>query len=540
MYDITKFIDLNDILIQYMSLRVAVIDVTKRLYPILMNMSDIEVVLLYGPSDSEIDDSFKLGYTKYIHKLEPSTWNKTFVSKEDIIKYRSTQLKIERFAQRYNMIPSYATSQYYHSLAFWNYHLSDETIDCLLLGGKTEHGSFLDSVPIDVAKSKNIPVFLFDILYSTPQYAYMSILCENTGKYVKLKDLDPSISLVNIDDVIFPSSEQTADDSRVLDILDNNSLVNNMIIKKICNVVKKMIILHSRVCVRFLSIFGMQVNYPKYYEKDIYIVVMIYALFSSFLCKYRKEKEYTAAMELDENPYMNLLRNIRYQSGLRRYYRKHSKRSIDPETDGILYALHFEPEASIMNRTIYNAQIYNIEMLSSVLPQGWKIFVKEHPHQLKKYGYVSLYMYKQVPIYRRNAYYDRLLEIPNVELVDDRISSSKLINAIEYPKIHAISTINGTISAESLRSGKPVILFGSESTVYDDMSGLFKISDTDSLQNAIDALVLGKIVVDPQKIENIREYLIKVPTNNYYKELMQISDKALLTLITNSKKIAQV
>ena len=181
-------------------------------------------------------------------------------------------------------------------------------------------------------------------------------------------------------------------------------------------------------------------------------------------------------------------------------------------------------------------------MLSSVLPQGWKLFVKEHPYQLKKFRSLGIFYYKQITIYRRKRYYDHLLEIPNVELVDDRISSSNLISPIEYPKIHAVSTINGTISAECICSGKPVILFGSESTAYDDMDipGMFKVSDKESLQNAIGALVSGQVLVDSQKIENVTDYLIRVTPNIYSKELMQISDKTLLALITNSKKIAHI
>lgn len=521
-----------------MPLRVAVIDLTNRFYPIIMRMKAIEVVLLYGPSDTEIDEMVKYGNTKIIRKLEPSTWINTFASKEDIIKYRSTQLKVERYGQRFNVIPSYATSQYYHSLAFWNHYLCDYSIDCLLIVG-TEHGSPLDSVPIDVAKSKDIPVFLFDILYGVSNYTYLGILCKNTGKYLNLNEIDTSISLINFNDILSPSSIQITDDgSQALSILDNFS-VNNMHLKSICNVIKKMIFLHAKICVSFFAMFGKQLQPNKYYENDLNVVIMFHALFVSFVVKYSRKNQCAMAMDV-ENHYLNLLTNIMYLSKLRHYYRKHSKRCIDPTTDGLLYALHFEPEASIMNRTIYDSQIYILEMLSSVLPKGWKILVKEHPHQFRRFNTHSLHLYKEIPIYRRTAYYDRLLEIPNVELVDDRISSSDVLNPIKYPKIHAIATINGTISAECISSGKPVILFGSESTVYDDIPGLFKITDADRLKDAIDEIVSGNVFVDRQKIEEIGNYLIKMPSHPYSKELMQISEKTLLALISNSKKIAQV
>ncbi len=84
MDDITKHIVSQSYnLVINMSLRVAVIDIRKNIYPILMKMTEIEVVLLYGASDSEIDDvSVKSGCTKSIRKLEPSTLIKTSLQKK--------------------------------------------------------------------------------------------------------------------------------------------------------------------------------------------------------------------------------------------------------------------------------------------------------------------------------------------------------------------------------------------------------------------------------------------------------------------------
>ena len=81
----------------YMPLHVAVIDHTNMLYPILLKMKDVEVVLLYGPSDHDMDEYIKLGYneTQYVNDILPTTWSKTFVSKEDIIKYGALAIEIK-------------------------------------------------------------------------------------------------------------------------------------------------------------------------------------------------------------------------------------------------------------------------------------------------------------------------------------------------------------------------------------------------------------------------------------------------------------
>ncbi len=62
----------------------------------------------------------------------------------------------------------------------------------------TEHGTLVDSVPIDIAKSNGIPVFLFDVMYVTSNYCYLAILCENTGMYANLKEICPSVYIFNI------------------------------------------------------------------------------------------------------------------------------------------------------------------------------------------------------------------------------------------------------------------------------------------------------------------------------------------------------
>lgn len=105
------------------------------------------------------------------------------------------------------------------------------------------------------------------------------------------------------------------------------------------------------------------------------------------------------------------------------------------------YPLHFEPEVSVQvfGRPFQN-QIEVVRNLALNLPAGMKVLVKEHPRALG---------------FRPLGYYRRLLEVPNVRLVDPHLATNQLIR-------HAalVAVISGSTGFEAAVLGKPVIVFG--------------------------------------------------------------------------------
>lgn len=105
------------------------------------------------------------------------------------------------------------------------------------------------------------------------------------------------------------------------------------------------------------------------------------------------------------------------------------------------FPLHFEPEVSVQvfGRPFQN-QIEVIRNLALNLPIGMKVLVKEHPRALG---------------FRPLGYYRKLLEIPNVLLVDPRLATQQVIR-------HAalVAVISGSTGFEAAVIGKPVIVFG--------------------------------------------------------------------------------
>lgn len=107
----------------------------------------------------------------------------------------------------------------------------------------------------------------------------------------------------------------------------------------------------------------------------------------------------------------------------------------------VLYPLHFEPEVSlqIFGRPFQN-QIELVRNLALSVPIGTKILVKEHPRSLG---------------FRKMAYYQKLLDIPNVYLVNPYI---RAVNLVRFAR--AIAVVSGTIGLEAAILEKPVLIFG--------------------------------------------------------------------------------
>jgi len=114
------------------------------------------------------------------------------------------------------------------------------------------------------------------------------------------------------------------------------------------------------------------------------------------------------------------------------------------------YPLHVEPEIalSLFGREYLN-QIELVRNIAKSLPVTWKLAVKDHP----------------AGVGRRNiGYYRKLLEIPNVVLVDHYVDSEPII---ENAKV--VFTVSGFSGFEAILKKKPVITFGT--TFYDVLPG---------------------------------------------------------------------
>lgn len=152
--------------------------------------------------------------------------------------------------------------------------------------------------------------------------------------------------------------------------------------------------------------------------------------------------------------------------------------------------LHYQPERnSSPQGGAFVDQILMAETLSAALPEGWLLYVKEHPTQWLFRGpdYFS---------YRFRGYYRAIVRLKNVRIVPMETNSYELIK-----RSRAVATIAGTAGWEAVLRRKPVLIFGYP--WYRNAPGIFRIWDADSCKSAIEKIKNGFSFPE----ENIIKYL---------------------------------
>lgn len=136
------------------------------------------------------------------------------------------------------------------------------------------------------------------------------------------------------------------------------------------------------------------------------------------------------------------------------------------------FPLHTEPEVSLMVRAPHCInQIEIIRNISRSLPIDHVLLVKEHPVAIGK---------------RSIKYYNKILEIPNVRLLDPKVSAQDAI-----AKSQLVATINSSIGMDALIVGKPVICFGNATYQVLPENMVRRIFNTESIAQDV-AYILQK------------------------------------------------
>jgi hypothetical protein len=144
---------------------------------------------------------------------------------------------------------------------------------------------------------------------------------------------------------------------------------------------------------------------------------------------------------------------------------------VNLEVPYVFVALQCEPERqSCPCGGVFTHQYVMIDLLSKLVPEGWKIYVKEHPSQFK----VS----QMAERAKTFEFYDMIASIPKVELVPLTYTSFQLIECAK-----ASATVSGTVGWESVVRGTPTLLFGY--SWYRDCKGVFVTHTVEECKKAI-------------------------------------------------------
>lgn len=199
--------------------------------------------------------------------------------------------------------------------------------------------------------------------------------------------------------------------------------------------------------------------------------------------------------------------------------KKYATGSVPEDAPFIYYPLHMQPEAS--SNPLggeYSDQLRAIRFLASRLPLGWKLVVKEHPLQKMEV--------------RPVGFYSDLAVSDNVILVGTNVSSDFI-----QSKSKAVATLTGTAALEAWLKGKPSLVMGS--ILFSSAPGIYKITDNDSLDNALELISDGKI----HNLSDIKNYLAFLEEATFFGHLDAYIDPCIpaydLDLEENEREIGE-
>lgn len=225
-------------------------------------------------------------------------------------------------------------------------------------------------------------------------------------------------------------------------------------------------------------------KYTKYSEKQIRMLRARVTVPPNYVKQKHKKLE---------NSQMNFLGYQIFRARSRRRMRQLERRykqlavELDFDQPYIFVALSYQPERTTSPMAgAFVEQYLIVDMLSKAVPDGWKIYVKEHPTQFTPAKYFRAQSGRSLDIY------DDMVALPNVHLVPMDISSYDLIDHAQ-----AIAATTGTAGWEALHRGKPVLLFGLP--WYRGCEGTFQIDTYESCLSALEKIRAG-YALDAQKI----------------------------------------
>lgn len=449
---------------------------------IATNLFNIKLVVVPYKSNVEaLKEKYKSTIEKFIYFI-PDT-NREFqdefyadynLTYDEIEKFRHTQLKCYRYNTRFINDDNDNSCIYYTALKFFLWYFNNYSIDCVF-SRIMEHGSISDSIVFDVARSLNIPVYIFSSYTGSGYKNMLSLLDYNKKELVDL-------SSINKGTIEFKS---------LLSSLNKNYSSNPLLKLPFSKLITKFISTKNKTFIKCIKWF--------YKNKILMYKKNIKCSLKEDLFKIR-----------EETSLHQMIKGHFYHSKLRRYYKKHSIRHIEDEKF-LFYPLHMEPEASILARTLLNCQQFIIEQIAKMLPEGYYLYVKEHPDQFLAIQYEKYY-HKSIFNYRNIDFYKRLTKIKNVKLISTYVPSAELID-----KAKCVISITGSALMESVAKNKPVIIFGSSCSFIEYLKDTFVINGIESVKNAINKVIGG---FEPNYIdfdEIITRYVFSFDNDNFYK-----------------------
>jgi hypothetical protein len=364
--------------------------------------------------------------------------------------------------------------EFYNSLTYWLHFFKSNKIDAVLNYTIT-HGSAID-LALDIANEFNISNFeRFNV-----GGIYYTIYSASSDDFVK----NPSIIYKR----------------QYLNNLLTQRNSNLMLLEKSGLVGKSNRYLISTTLTLILKLFGtintqIIFNYFKYFRSSD----------NNFLQKAKM-----------------LSQSKKFYLQSRNYYKKISVKP-DYNERFIYFSLNFEPEAALNGKAYIQNQLYWIEMISNLIPDGTYLYVKEHPHFFN-FNNMELYYYLQnIQYYKNYWFYNRLFSMKNVRIIDYNTSSKDLLS---YSNI-TICNI-GSIMYEAIENNKPILILEPKYSIVRNLDGVKVFSSIHELKQILESAINSKIdYVEYKGYDNL--------FNDYFFEINKTRVEVLIDMINGIK-----
>jgi len=180
------------------------------------------------------------------------------------------------------------------------------------------------------------------------------------------------------------------------------------------------------------------------------------------------------------------------------FINKNLIRNIENKKPFIYFPLHVEPERSLLIAgALFSDQIKVITNIAKSLPNGYNLYVKEHPIQYTRE-------------WRSISYYKQIMSLPNVSLVHPSVKSDYIIK-----KSSLVVSINSTSALEAGFYNKPSITLSNQDFSY--LPFVHQIKTLQDLPNAIKTSLKKKV-----NISDLNNYLNLIESNSFEFDLASL------------------
>ncbi|MDO8552934.1 MAG: hypothetical protein Q7S01_05460 [bacterium] len=154
----------------------------------------------------------------------------------------------------------------------------------------------------------------------------------------------------------------------------------------------------------------------------------------------------------------------------------------------VYFPLQYQPELTTSPLGgVYVDQLLAIKTVAAALPEGWELYVKEHPAQIGVHG-------GNTTPARYTGFYKSIAEIPHTRLVPVATNTFKLMDNAQ-----TTSALTGTAAWESVLRGKPAVVFGYP--WFMNAPGIIRVGSAEDCRKTYEKIAHG---FKPQEADTLR------------------------------------